>query len=419
MTSQLPFAIHPDRDAVLSELHARPIELVEAGIRVRRLILVVEPRAGVLRGVMDRYSAFAEANGHQKLDPAARQTSFATPTRLVTWEFHSEFITVTWHSGLDDEENWPGDIGLEVLGDARLVGGTRIDLIGQSVLPQELIASFAPASLCAASVEMGKAQVATDFVPDADGFIRFEFASGGLTTFRRSIALRRLLEVETYRTMALLALPPARTASPQLRVAETDLEVLIEGLADAETVDEVRERLIGLHALSVRAGQLSERLGYRFAASKAYGAILHSRLDKLRETALGQGSSLTSFISNRVDPALATYEAINKRIAVLSKKIERGIELLNLRIGLDMQTQNSAVLETIASTSQSQFRLQRTVEGLSTIAITYYFLGILGYALGAPIAELGWDKTLVLSILAPFAFLLVWLAMRRIRKTAH
>src|SRR5690606_4496806 len=160
------------------------------------------------------------------------------------------------------------------------------------------------------------------------GFIRFEFASGGLTPFRRSITLRRLLEVETYRTMALLALPMARTFSPVLRAVETELESLIEDLGEAVSAEATRQRPNGLHDLSVRGGQISERLGYRFAASKAYGAILHSRLEKLRETALGQGSSLTSFIGNRVDPALETYQAINKRISVLFTKIERGIELL-------------------------------------------------------------------------------------------
>src|SRR5690606_39251516 len=228
-----------------------------------------------------------------------------------------------------------------------------------------------------------------------------------------------LLEVETYRTMALLALPMARTFSPVRRAVETELESLIEDLGEAVSAEDIRQRLNGLHDLSVRGGQISERLGYRFAASKAYGAILHSRLEKLRETALGQGSSLTSFIGNRVDPALETYQAINKRISVLFTKIERGIELLNLRIGLDMQTQNSEVLSTIAETSQSQFRLQRTVEGLSTIAITYYLLGILGYAFAAPIETLHWDKTLVLSIAAPFAFIGVWLFMRAIRKQVH
>ncbi|MCD7058980.1 DUF3422 family protein [Pelagibacterium xiamenense] len=411
--------LHPDRDAALSELHARPLQLVDAGIRVRRIVLAVAPVAGAMQAAIERFRDFAAPLGIDCGHHGARQYSFETEERHVTWEFHTEFITVTWRASLADNENWPDDVGLDALGGARLVGATRVDLIEAATLPGPLLATFRPESLCAAAVEAGKAQVATDFVPDADGFTRFEFASGGLSAFRRSITLRRLLEIETYRTMALLALPLARTTAPSLRAVETDLAGLIEGLSDATTPEQIQERLAGLHALSVRSGQISEKLGYRFAAAEAYGEILRMRLAKLREVALGQGSSLTTFIGNRVEPALATCEALNKRIAVLSAKIERGIELLNLRIGLDMQIQNTKVLETIAETAKSQFRLQRTVEGLSTIAITYYLLGIIGYALAGPLSMLDWDKTLTLSIAAPFALLGVWLAMRAIRKKAH
>ena len=103
---------------------------------------------------------------------------------------------------------------------------------------------------------------------------------------------------------------------------------------------------------------------------------------------------------------------------MLSDKIERAIGLLNVRIELDVQIQNKAVLETIAQTAQSQFRLQRTVEGLSTIAISYYLLGILSYALAGPLEELHVEKTLALSLSAPFVVLIVWLMVRRVRK-AH
>ena len=137
-----------------------------------------------------------------------------------------------------------------------------------------------------------------------------------------------------------------------------------------------------------------------------------------RKAPTSLGSSLSSYIGNRVEPALTTCSAIEKRLSVLSDKIERAIGLLNVRIELDVQIQNKAVLETIAQTAQSQFRLQRTVEGLSTIAISYYLLGILSYALAGPLEGLHVEKTMALSISAPFVVLIVWLLVRRVRK-AH
>ena len=79
----------------------------------------------------------------------------------------------------------------------------------------------------------------------------------------------------------------------------------------------------------------------------------------------------------------------------------------------------SAVLETIAETAKSQFKLQHTVEGLSTVAITYYFLGIVDYALAGPLAAFDWDKTWTISILAPVVPVATWMAMRRVRQRVH
>jgi uncharacterized membrane-anchored protein len=89
-----------------------------------------------------------------------------------------------------------------------------------------------------------------------------------------------------------------------------------------------------------------------------------------------------------------------------------------VRIGVEMQVQNAAVLDSIAQTSRSQFLLQRTVEGLSTIAISYYLLGILSYLLAGPLEQLHMGKTMALSIAAPFVVLAVWLMARAVRK-AH
>jgi uncharacterized membrane-anchored protein len=411
-------ADHPYRDAIMDEVHARPVEIIADICRLRRLVFVMPAEVGVTQRVFHRFAALCAETGALVPRPGDRQHSFDTQTRHVTWEFHTEFVTVTWRTDLADRQNWPDDIGLDALGEGLLIGAMRIDVIADSCIPERLVPGFNLASLCLADIEGGKAQVATDFIPDADKFTRFELAAGGLTTLRRSIIVRRLLEVETYRTMALLGLPLARSVSPDLRTIELELTALVESLSAATTPAAVQAALTSLHGLSVRSGQLSERLGYRFAAGHAYGDILRMRLAGLRESGTTRGSTLTHYIGNRVDPGLATCAAMEKRLAVLAAKIERAIGLLDVRIGVDMQMQNAAVLDSIAQTARSQFLLQRTVEGLSTIAISYYLLGILSYALAGPLEELHWQKTMTLSIAAPFVVLAVWLMARAVRK-AH
>ena len=407
---------HPDRDAIMAELHARPVDIIEDVVRVRRVVFVLPQRAGAMDALIGRFRGFCTGSEVPPPEPDVRQFGFARNGRDVTWEFHTEFVTITWRAPLTDKDNWPADVGLSALGEAELIAASRIDVIADPTVPERFIPQFNLSSLCVTTVEDGVAQVATDFIADADGFTRFEFAAGALTPLRRSVLTRRLLEIDTYRSMALLALPLARRTGPDLGAAERDLTSLIETLSEATTTERIQAALSALHELSVRSGQLSERLGYRFAAARAYGDILHARLLSLHEGPTAIGSSIGRYLSNRVDPALATTAAMEKRLTTLTGKIERAIELLNVRIGLDLQIQNKAVLETIASTAQSQFRLQRTVEGLSVIAISYYALGVLGYLFGGPIEALGLDKTMALSIAAPFAVLAVWLFIRTIRR---
>lgn len=407
---------HPLRGQILAEVHARPVDIVTGPTRVRRLVLTMPERPGAVDEALEAFRAFCRERGIEPPMPGSRQHGFSTATRRATWEFHTEFVTVTWQSPGDDAENHPDDIGIETLPEARLLGATRIDMLADANVPDRLLPGFRLSSLCVVGVDGGGGEIATDFVTDADGFTRFEFAAGGLSPLRASIMLRRLLEIDTYRVMALLGLPLAREVSPLVRAAEHELTGLVEHLSDATTTDAVQAALGDLHGLSVRSGQLSERLTYRFAAAKAYGEVLDARLKALGEVPTTKGSSLSRHVGNRVDPALATCTALETRLRVLSEKIERGVGLLDARIGLDLQIQNRSVLETIARTAQSQFRLQRTVEGLSVIAISYYLLGILSYVLGGPLEWLHLDKGIAISLAAPLALIGVWLVIRAVRR---
>ena len=85
---------------------------------------------------------------------------------------------------------------------------------------------------------------------------------------------------------------------------------------------------------------------------------------------------------------------MEKRLDVLFAKIERAIELLNMRIGLDVQTQNKQLLATIAETGRSQLLLQRTVEGaLDDRHLLLHHWSCLGYVVATPLEMLAVDKS--------------------------
>jgi uncharacterized membrane-anchored protein len=79
-----------------------------------------------------------------------------------------------------------------------------------------------------------------------------------------------------------------------------------------------------------------------------------------------------------------------------------------------MEVQNQAVLDSISQTGRNQYRLQRTVEGLSIIAISYYGLALLSEVLDGISPMFHFDKGPIVSISAPIVILIVWLLLRRV-----
>ena len=101
------------------------------------------------------------------------------------------------------------------------------------------------------------------------------------------------------------------------------------------------------------------------------------------------------------------------------RRAARAGELLRTRVDVQRKGQNQALLERMDRRADLQLRLQHTVEGLSVVAISYYAVGLLGYAV-YPLAEAaGVERSIVIATLTPVVILAVWLAMRRVRARLH
>jgi len=67
-----------------------------------------------------------------------------------------------------------------------------------------------------------------------------------------------------------------------------------------------------------------------------------------------------------------------------------------------------------------QLRLQQTVEGLSVAAVTYYIVGLIGYAArGLRAVGLRVNPELAMAASIPMVIFAVWLGIRRIHKMVH
>jgi uncharacterized membrane-anchored protein len=407
---------HAYRRLIDAETHARPVPPMTAPLRIRRLAFMSADGGADLRALHAKMAGIA---GAVEEGPGwARQLEFERGGRHVTWELHNEFATFTWTAPADDWELRPEGLGLEFHAGLPLVFATRVDLMPTEAIAPAALEGFSPLSLCYSNIFDGTAEVATDFHLDPDGYTRFEVAARQMAALRQGVLVRRLLEIETYRTMALIGLPLAREMGGRVGEYERRLAGIMQTIGQGETLEDHQQTLGALHKLSSEVGRTVEETSFRFAATQAYGEVLAERMARLRERAIGEFTTIERFINNRAQPALATCRAMEKRLGALTEKVQRSIELLDARISLSIQSQNQSVLDTISETARSQFKLQLTVEGLSIIAISYYALGILGYVFEGMHDVLPYPKGTMLGLAAPLVLLLVFIGIRRLRQ-AH
>lgn len=407
---------HPHRALIHAETHARPVPAVQAPAVIRRVAFMSVDRGRDLTDLQRRMADLSKTTAEHAA--AARQLDFERDGRAVIWEMHNEFTTLTWQSAPDDPVIWPAGIGLEWHKSSAFVSATRIDVLDEEAIPGQRLAQLAPSSLCHSSIYGGQAEVATDFTPDAEQFVSFTVAAARCGDQRRGVIVRRLLEIETYRCFTLLGLPVARQLGGLVQEFEQRLSRIMGEIGEQSSADGHRQAFDALHQLSVEAGRAVEDTSFRFAATQAYGQILNDRLPRLGENAIGELTTLERYLDNRMQPALSTCRAMEKRLVDLTAKVQRSIELLDTRITVSIQTQNQEVLDTILNTAKSQFRLQQTVEGLSIFAISYYVLGIVGYVLEGLHDRLPIEKPVAVAIAAPFVLLFVYFGIRRLRR-AH
>ena len=272
----------------------------------------------------------------------------------------------------------------------------RQDDAGNHTSPstEQLAAHFGTNVVVGVGIGDGTGLAFTDFVIHDDGFARFLLIDRDMTARQAGRMLQRLFEIEAYRMMALLALPLARGLWPRLQQIEHILAQLTARIAsNAQPLAGHDEAL--LHELMALAAEIESALAgsqARFGASRAYHALVTTRIAELREQRIQGLQTIAEFMSRRLSPAMATCATVSQRLHDLSERVAQASSLLSTRVDIARQRQNQALLTATARRAQLQLRLQQTVEGLSVAAIVYYLAGLVGYgakalkAAGAPLS---------------------------------
>ena len=103
---------------------------------------------------------------------------------------------------------------------------------------EKALKHFGHDEVAASTIGQGQAVVWTDFRIADDGFVHMRVDVKDMAPLRLGRALRRLHELETYRMVALLALPVARQLQPQIKAIEKQLTELATNMQAAASSDE-------------------------------------------------------------------------------------------------------------------------------------------------------------------------------------
>jgi uncharacterized membrane-anchored protein len=243
-------------------------------------------------------------------------------------------------------------------------------------------------------------------------------APEGTSQTRAGRIAGRLLELETYRLMALRGLPVVKALAPLLSKAETELVRITAQLENKSASDqELLDTLVSLAGSVERA--TAENV-YRFSATQAYYALVNQRIRELREKAISGTQTIGEFMQRRLSPAMATVVATDQRLKSLSERVARTSDLLRTRVDIATEVQNQQLLAKLTRGQELQLRLQSTVEGLSIAAISYYVISLLLYggkalkAAGLPI-----NPELVVGALVPVVLWVVWRTTQKIHAKLH
>jgi uncharacterized membrane-anchored protein len=414
---------HPLRSVLAGELHARPFLALQA------------PQRGSHLAMLSGEGGFAADFAH--LVDLCRRHRIATPEPakhfsgdfgpfLLKWERHGEFSTYTFfRDGAFTHPFEETALALVPADWLDALPGQRLVAVHLALEPRgtaqrtrgDFARYFHDDSLAGSRLSGGAAMVWTDFRIHDDGFSRVLISETSLDPLQAGRIVQRLLEIETYRMMALLALPLAQALASDIARIETGMSEIAGRLAEIEGLEETRDMLTRLSRLSVEIEAITARASFRFDATRAYYDLVQRRTQRLREERIEGLQTIDEFLERRLAPAMGTCAATARRIENLARRLARASSLLSTRVNVALEGQNRDLLASMDRRAQMQARLQRTLEVISICALTYYLSVLLGTALRAMSrAGFGIDVDLTTGLAIPAMFALVWVGLRWARR---
>ena len=386
----LDIAEYSDRLELYNELNTVAYELLAPPFELSHLVLMSERH-----WVEQERKLISELCAHYGINPPnTHENDFSANFGefRLRWERHTEYSTYTVYRAkpfeIPFEHPAIGYVPQEWLAclPGELLVATHIAFEDRSRPKRslhELVTLFASGRVIGSKVAGRAASVWSDNQIHRDNFDRILIHDENLRSRQVGRLVQRLLEIETYRMLAMLPLPITRKIIPQLARADQRLAELIASNVEMNCIEDEQRLLDELTRLAAEIEQLSAQTSHRFNASRAYYDIVKLRITELREERIEGLQMLQEFMIQRLSSAMGTCELVHTKLETLSMRLGRASALLRTRVDLSMEAQIRDLLKSMDNRAHVQLRMQETVEGLSVVVLSYYLLGILGYGLKA------------------------------------
>ncbi|WP_306153443.1 DUF3422 family protein [Roseovarius sp. MMSF_3281] len=421
-----PIEDHPLRYRLANELHARPFPSMQVPTTAAYLA-IKRPEGAAARdrqADMDHLIALLDRHGAAHPQPGATHYFGRIGRHMLKWESHTEFVTYTaFTDGLSsrpfdpaDFEVFPNDWLNEAPGVRMTSALIRVSpWKDKDTIRHQIAEWFVPESVAVARVLDDAAVVAGDFRIDPAGHLRFAVTVGPDTGQRRvGRVIQRLCEIETYKAMSMLGFSRVREMGPRMGELDSQLSQMIGDMTGEATRAE--DTLKSLLSISAELESMVAQSSFRFGATAAYEKIVNQRIEVLREERFEGRQTFSEFMMRRYDPAMRTVKSTKDRLDAMSDRAIRAGELLRTRVDVERSAQNQALLESMNQRADMQLRLQKTVEGLSVVAISYYAVSLVGYLLYPLAAMLGMSKGMITALVTLPVVAVVWWVIHRIRE---
>lgn len=416
---------HELRYSLANELHARPFPEASAPGRAAFLVIKAPGKASQRDREADRAHlvALLDRFGAPHPQPGATHYSSKIGQHFLKWESHTEVVSYTvimegpGERPFDptDFDVFPADWLAEAPGERISSALVRIEADpGLDQINARVSEWFVSESVAVSHVLSEAMVIAADFRIDTAGHMRFAiFPTPQCGPRRLGRVLQRLMEVETYKSLSMLGFAEVRRLFPEISALDMRLSALMSDMTDRSSNSEAT--LTALLTISTELEALSSKAAFRFSATRAYEAIVEQRIEVLRESQFNGRQTFREFMTRRYDPAMRTVASTEARLKSMADRAMRAGELLRTSVEVTRSAQNQELLESMNKRADMQLRLQKTVEGLSVVAISYYAVSLAGYLL-YPVAEaMDISKGAMIAAVTLPVVGAVWLAIRRIR----